>query len=348
MIVRGIREKYFRKHNALIVRERYLERYYSMKLLFICICFFPILSCALETPQDAVAIGAYNMYLFFDGTDDGWEYDGFRRSDGYTLERYQERVHDAAVFIARNIDADILILSEVESPVVLHDLLEAGLRKKGYSFYGLASDGSAPLSVGFISRIEPVSSALHSTDGERAILDLAFRTSSGSLRVFGIHARSRLEEGSEKIRMLQFRHLQALMSDADEDIVIAAGDFNADPRYPEGGMTIFPESDSIHVPLKITGDPGLSSDTIYYSPFMDGEEGIDAEGTYCYQGKWYFLDNIIMDRRAFDGIGLEYRRASVIRPFESMDILGRPLAYDTSAGRGYSDHFAVMMHLQVF
>ena len=325
-----------------------MERYYSMKLLIICVCLSFILSCSPEVRHDAVTIGAYNMYLFFDGTDDGWEYEGFRRGDGYTHERYLERVRSTAVFIARNINADILILSEVESPAVLHDLLDAGLRKKGYSFYGLASAEGSPLSVGFISRIEPASSALHSTDGERAILDLSFNAASGSIRVFGIHARSRLEDGSEKIRLHQFEHLRSLMSDACEDIVIAAGDFNADPRYPEDGMSIYPAADISAVPLKITGDPGLASEEVYYSPFMDSEEMIDAMGTYCYQGQWYFLDNIIIDGRALDGIGLEYRRASVIRPFESMDILGRPLAYDASTGRGYSDHFAVMMHLWTF
>ena len=288
------------------------------------------------------------MYLFFDGTDDGWEYDGFSRSDGYTQERYQERIRDAAVFIARNIDADVLILSEIESPAVLYDLLEAGLRKKGYSFYGLASDGSSPLSVGFISRIEPESSAIHSTDGERAMIDLVFSTSSGSVHIFGIHARSRLEEGSESIRLRQFEHLHALMSGSDEDIVIAAGDFNADPRYPEKGISIYPAADTSSVPLKIAGDPGLASDTVCYSPFMDGEEISDADGTYCYQGEWYFLDNIIMDHRAFDGIGLEYRSASVVMPFEAVDILGRPMVYDASTGRGYSDHFALMMELAAF
>ena len=175
-----------------------------MKLLFVYLFCLPlILSCGPDADLHLFTISAYNMYLFFDGTDDGWEYDGFRKSDGYTQERYLDRVKDTAVFIARNMDSDVIILSEVESAVVLNDLLEAGLRKKGYQFYGLASDGTVPLSVGFISRIAPESSAIHSAGGERAMLDLTFNTASGTIRVFGIHARSRLEGSSEDIRYQQ-------------------------------------------------------------------------------------------------------------------------------------------------
>ena len=319
-----------------------------MKLLFVYLCCLPlILSCGPDADLHLFTISAYNMYLFFDGTDDGWEYDGFRKSDGYTQERYLDRVKDTAVFIARNMDSDVIILSEVESAVVLNDLLEAGLRKKGYQFYGLASDGTVPLSVGFISRIAPESSAIHSAGGERAMLDLTFNTASGTIRVFGIHARSRLEGSSEDIRYQQFGHLMALMADADEDIVIAAGDFNADPRYPEKGMAEYPSAGIESVPLRITGDPGLASDTVFYSPFLDSEE-TEAAGTYSYQGVWYFLDNIIVDWRALDGRGLEYSSSSVVMPFEAKDILGRPLAYDVSTGMGYSDHFAVSAKFSSF
>ena len=95
-----------------------------MKLLFVYLFCLPlILSCGPDADLHLFTISAYNMYLFFDGTDDGWEYDGFRKSDGYTQERYLDRVKDTAVFIARNMDSDVIILSEVESAVVLNDLL---------------------------------------------------------------------------------------------------------------------------------------------------------------------------------------------------------------------------------
>ena len=316
-------------------------------LLFIAVSAV-LCSCVPSGSQDVFTVSAYNMYLFFDDTDDGWEYEGFRRSDGYTAARYDERIHDTAVFIAKNMPSDVIILSEVESEIVLNDLLEAGLRKKGYSHYGLASDGSSPLSVGFISKEEPLRSAVHSTDGERPVIDLTFSRKSGTIRVFGIHARSRLEEQNEDIRRRQFEHLRFLVDSADEDLVIAAGDFNADPRCPEAGMAEYPVSDINAIPVVVTGDPWLVRHGALYSPFLDDEENGGHEGSYHYQGKWYFLDNILVDQKAFDGKGLEYDSAAVIAPFEAQDILSRPLAYDASTGRGYSDHFGLTIRLSTF
>lgn len=334
---------------ALTGTKRHSGRYYFMRNLLLFIAASAVLcSCVPSGSQDVFTVSAYNMYLFFDDTDDGWEYEGFRRSDGYTAARYDERIHDTAVFIAKNMPSDVIILSEVESEIVLNDLLEAGLRKKGYSHYGLASDGSSPLSVGFISKEEPLRSAVHSTDGERPVIDLTFSRKSGTIRVFGIHARSRLEEQNEDIRRRQFEHLRFLVDSADEDLVITAGDFNADPRYPEAGIAEYPVSDISAIPVVVTGDPGLVRHGALYSPFLDDEENGGHEGSYHYQGKWYFLDNILVDQKAFDGKGLEYDSAAVVAPFEAQDILSRPLAYDASTGRGYSDHFGLTIRFSTF
>ena len=47
-----------------------------MKLLFVYLFCLPlILSCGPDADLHLFTISAYNMYLFFDGTDDGWEYD---------------------------------------------------------------------------------------------------------------------------------------------------------------------------------------------------------------------------------------------------------------------------------
>ena len=51
---------------------------------------FVSVSCSQGLPE-SFSVCFYNAYLLFDSSDDGWEYDGFRKSDGYTEEAYQER-----------------------------------------------------------------------------------------------------------------------------------------------------------------------------------------------------------------------------------------------------------------
>ncbi len=302
-----------------------------MRMLAFSIIVF-LISCSV--PRAGYFSAAfYNAYAFFDSSEDGWEYDGFRKSDGYTEEAYKERVRKTAVFLAKNTDCDLLILSEIESEEVLVDLISEGLDTRGFRYYGLAASGE-PLSVGFISKSD-VRMALHSADGTRPFVELEVQTDQGPFTIFGVHMRSRLEEGSERVREKQMSHLANLLASAASP-AIAIGDFNADPDHPEAGMARFPASASIMV----TDDPGRIGGNAYYSPFSDRSE-CSEEGTYCYEGQWYFFDNALLGAECFDLDGWDYHSAEVIRSFEAEDILFRPEAYDASTGRGYSDHFPI-------
>ena len=290
-----------------------------------------LFSCSQPLPE-SFSVCFYNAYLLFDSAEDGWEYEGFRRSDGYTEDAYRERIRDLAIMLARNTSCDVIVLAEVESEEVLADLISSGLGLRGFRYYGLAK-GSEPLSVGFISKERPDAVRIHSTDGARPFLEMSF----GSFTILGVHARSRLETGSDAVRFRQFSHIGSILSSA-EGLAFAIGDFNADPRYPEDGMAMYPSAGWADIPLNVTTDPGKAGGNILYSPLID--EG-GAEGTYWYMDGWYFYDNALLCSSIFSSSEWRYASSRVIRPFEAEDILGRPDAYDASTGSGYSDHFPI-------
>lgn len=304
-----------------------------------------LVSCSLSTSTDGeFSIAAYNAYALFDSTEDGDEYDGFSKSDGYTSAVYSARIEALAVMLAKYVDADVIILEEVESDIVLNDLLESGLSDRGYLWYGLAG-GESTINVGFISRYEPLVCRSHSYDGERAMLELLINTGTESIRIYGVHLRSKLDDDSEAIRYGQLEHLRSLTEDQDDDLIIILGDFNVDPAEGESGMAEYPCSGWKTMPMPVTGDPGSVSGHIRYSAFLDSDLSYE-DGTYWYSGEWYFYDNIFLNSQAFDGEGLDFSSQEIITPSVLTDLYGRPLKFDASDGTGYSDHFPVKLVLK--
>ena len=304
-----------------------------------------LVSCSLSTVTDGeFSIATYNAYALFDNVSDGDEYDGFSKSDGYTSAVYTERVEDLAVFLGKYVDADVIILEEVESEIVLLDLLEDGLSDRGYRWYGIAG-GETAVNVGFISRYEPAVARSHSFDGERAMLELLINTGTDSIRIYGVHLRSQLEDDSEEVRYGQLSQIRTLSEEHDEDLIIILGDFNVDPSIGESGIAEYPCSGWSSMPMPVTGDPGSLRDHIRYSAFLDGDLYYE-DGTYYYDSEWYFYDNILLNDLAFDGKGLEFYSQEIIAPAILTDLYGRPQKFDPSDGSGYSDHLPVMLVLK--
>lgn len=302
-------------------------------------------SCSLSSSEDGdFSIATYNAYALFDDTEDGDEYDGFSKSDGYSAAKYSARISALAVFLGKYVDADVIILEEVESDIVLVDLLESGLSDKGYLWYGLAG-GDTVINVGFISRYKPAVARSHSFDGERAMLELLINKGSDSIRIYGVHLRSQLDDDSEEVRYGQLAHLRTLAEDHEDDLVIILGDFNVDPSIGESGIAEYPVSNWRTMPMPVTGDPGSVTEHIRYSAFLDGDLYYE-DGTYYYDSEWYFYDNILLNDLAFDGEGLDFSSEEIIAPAVAADLYGRPQRYDVSDGSGYSDHFPVKLVLK--
>ena len=313
-----------------------------MRLQALLIVSIILTSCA-PSPEGAVfSVASYNAYCLFDGVGDGDEFEGFRKADGYSEAVYDERIRELAMMLGREVDADVIILEEVESEIVLMDLIERGLGRKGYHYYGLASDGGDAVNVGFVSRLEPLSARIHSFEGERPMLELTFLVAGERVTVFGVHLRSRLEDGSDDVRRGQLEHLRSLISERDDSFVIVAGDFNLDPRRSGEPMSVYPDALTEETVISLSADPGRVGIGVMYAPLLDEDIPFSSPGTYFYDGSWHIYDSIIMGKDAIDGNALEFGSIEIVTSFCLLDPLSRPLRFDPSTGRGFSDHLPVV------
>ena len=232
-------------------------------------------------------------------------------------------------------DADVIVLEEVESNEVLISLLEGGMKKEGYLYYGIASDDGA-LSVAFISRIKPVSLRLLFVPSARPMLSLDFNVNGEMVRVIGVHLRSRLKDENEEIRREELLMLKDEADNCDFPLIVL-GDFNIDPVIHKEEMCDTREGETT---LPLTGDGSRAYGGRLFSPYLDYNSPLSG-GTYYFEGQWERLDNILLSSSFFDGEGIEYEGTTIIKGGDSIDYSGRPLKYDKSTGKGMSDHFAL-------
>lgn len=303
-----------------------------------------LFSCTSGNELSELIISSYNMYLFYDGYEHGSEFSPFLEKDGYTEKIYRTRVKKTAAYMMKHMgSSSVILLQEIEGSNVLSDILEAGLRRSGFRYYGsFAADGR--LGIGYISKYPPVSSNIHSFGSSRPILELVFSIGNEEFSIFTMHAPSRLNENGEEERYELFSLLSALLSTDCSRLRIAIGDFNMDIRT--GEMCIASDDSALSMSSAIIATKDtVFREGIYYSPMLVPGE-LDAEGTYFYQGKWSFLDNILLSKEAFDGIGWEYKKSRVLAPYESMDTNGYPLKFSVKSGTGFSDHFAISLILR--
>ena len=106
-----------------------------------------------EKKADSVllAIMTWNIHNLFDGEDNGYEYDEFLQSSGWSSEKYLGRLNIISDAIGRiEPQPDIILLQEIESLKVLKDLsLSLG---GSYSQSHFAVNPGAAVGVGIISK----------------------------------------------------------------------------------------------------------------------------------------------------------------------------------------------------
>ena len=296
-----------------------------------------LLSCSPSPDkEERFVIVTWNMCEFFDSREDGGEYAGWRESDGWNDAMYNERIKKCVMYMVSNfMDADVIVLEEVESSEVLISLLEGGMKKEGYIYYGIASDES-DLSVAFISRIKPLSLRLLFVPSSRPMLSLDFDINGEMVRIIGVHLRSRLKEENKEIRREELLMLKDEAEKCDCPLIII-GDFNIDPFIHKEEMCDTREGETT---LPLTGDGSRAYGGRLFSPYLDYASPLIG-GTYFFEGQWERLDNILLSSFFFDWEGIEYEGTTIIKGGDASDYLGRPLKYDKSTGKGMSDHFAL-------
>ena len=310
-----------------------------MKYIFIILITLCLFSCNndLKVEKNSLSIITYNLYNLFDDIDDGYEHSSFRPHSGYTARDFQKRVElYSNLFKSEEFEADIIFLQEVESERVLEALLNDSLRRRGYAYYGLARVDNIPTTVGFISKIKPNEVQIHDSGSSRPFMSLTLFKNGSLYRIFSLHAKSNLgdEEENKKERRLMARHLKGLIN-KDENVIIL-GDFNT--VISNDDLLSFSDSvDSIFV----CNDINNINDNAFYDATEDSYYPLNSEGTYNYNGSWYFYDKILISNNIVDTKKYSFRVLNL--PSVSKD--GFPLAYDNSSESGYSDHFALKLTL---
>ena len=309
------------------------------RIIFIIPLFFLLLSCEMKDEEHVLSILSWNMYLMCDDIDTGNELPPFKFVMGYTPEQYRKRIRKTVDILSTpEYESDILLLQEIESEKVLRDLLDAGLARHGYKYYGLLEINS-PITVGYISKYKPIDTRIHTSLKDRPILELVFRINGEKLYLFNLHARSQINGGSGERREL-FTLLDQLMKDRSSHLCVAMGDFNEDPK---NGMSMIEYGKEGNPALSVTGDMSEVDYGVYYTPTLDLD--LPAQGSVYHLG-FHTFDHVLLSDLAFDGRNHEFLTAKLLVPPGGADEEGRPIRYSPEAGIGFSDHFALKAELK--
>lgn len=244
--------------------------------------------------------------------------------------------------------ADIVVMEEVENKRVLTQLVDSGLKDKGYKYISLIEGpDSRGIDVGIISKYPIVSEKLHIVDlsgiskDTRGILEVKIKVGSKTITVFGNHWPSQSNPSAARVKASEVLIENALLTDTD--VVIATGDFN----------TLENES-----PNAITN---LGSN------FMNIEEQASMRsfknlwfGSHWYKGEWTALDKIFVLRN-FKNVKLKFRSFNFLSykflltdkkwtDYNTGEITFYkhvPFRFDLKTKTGYSDHLPIVFKIKL-
>ncbi len=321
-------------------------------VVFISIAFmFSLLSCSMKVQspdEDALTVASYNVQLLFDDIDDGDEFSPFRKYEGWNTEKYTRRLERLRQMVKSHIDADITFVQEIESEKVLEDLLDSTLVRRGYVYYGIA-DKDNPISVGFISKYNPVSVTVHQIGTQRLVMRCEFLIRGRQLVFYALHAKSQRGEGEENAS-LRKDYAALLNSLARQDAnacVIILGDFNSEPGHlcddmlDRGGVYAGEETVR-RGSIPVTGERFLADEWTFYDPLCDPFQAPSGAGTYFYEGKFYDYDRILVNATLAGSAGtLDF---TIITAVNFNDLY--PYAYDEKTHEGFSAHCTVQLTIR--
>ena len=256
-----------------------------MKPLLQIFFFMAVLLSSVQSEAQRIAF--WNVENFFDTRNDTLINDDEFTPEGarhWNYQRfYRKRNALAKTIIAMGCPA-VVGLAEVENSWVLHELTKSGpLRKLKYQVVHYDSPDKRGIDCALLYRSDSVhliekkvidmadiQAELHTRD----VLQVALRINGGdTLYLFVCHLPSRLNgDVSDQQRRLvaerMSRQMDEVAADHPDALVLAMGDFNAEPDEVE---TLFPKPRFM---------------------MLSGKEALLA-GSYNHQGSWMLLDNMV-------------------------------------------------------
>jgi endonuclease/exonuclease/phosphatase family metal-dependent hydrolase len=203
-----------------------------------------------KSKECSVILMTWNVHNLFDGKDNGYEYNEFLESSGWSTEKYLGRINAISAAIGSvEPQPDIILLQEIESLKILEDL--ALSMSGGYSWSHFANNPGAAVGLGILSRLPLLETRVHSiTIGgdttPRPVLETRVNTEEGEFVFFGCHWKSKLggDDTTEDVRRASarviLRRIRELWESEPDLGVIVAGDLNEnhDEFYRRGANVV--------------------------------------------------------------------------------------------------------------
>jgi len=351
-------------------------------LLLIALCSCGCVIPDEETPpaDGVITLMTWNIHNLFDGEDNGYEYDEFLSSSGWSVEKYIGRLNSFASAISR-IDPlpDVIMFQEIESAAVLEDL--AYYLQAGYTRSFFSKNPGAATGLGLISRLPILEAKAHSItvdddsiprpvvearlhpDRNRQDIDLDCEE---AFVVFVCHWKSKIggDAATERVRRASARVILRRIRELQETNpmlgVIVAGDLNLnhDEFYRQNASIICSLLPDDPYSAQVTG--GIQKDFIVisrnkppipvhfpkdtialFSPWLRELE----DGTYYYRNNWETIDHFLLSNHFFTNSGWDYEKAFVINFEPFANASGIPIRYNPRTGLGLSDHLPLLVTL---
>ena len=327
-----------------------------MVAFFLFLFSFTLISC--EEPivnENTFTVMDWNVQALMDDKVDGSEFEDFNL-DEYSEESYRRRLKNACDVID-DVNADVVILEEIENSNVLKDMMDMYLSRKGYIYYGAVKEEDSAIAIGFISKIEAKNIRVHSVLDSRNVLAIDFDVNNEKVRIFACHGKSQIEgfEATEKYRINLSTTLKRLINESPDFNVICVGDFNEDPSIYSTFQTALYNVEKENAfyfrdngSLLLSPTPYGVFQDILYSPQLDFEIKKQKKGTYVYNNDWFNFDLILINNRFFDLLGLEFSSFHIYAPQKISTSEGIPYAWNEKSLTGISDHFPIYVTFKYF
>lgn len=309
-------------------------------------------------PLSGQVIVSYNVENLFDTIDDPRTDDQDFLPNGklhWNTERYRHKLSQIAKAIswAGKELPPIVGLTEVEDRAVVEDLVHtAPLSEGGYLVVHFESPDERGIDVALLVREayatvvekEALNVPLPDNDRTRDVLHVQLALADGgTLHVFQDHWPSRREgaEKSEPKRMAAAKvvrdRVDAILAKEPQAKVLIMGDFND-----------YPSDRSIQQGLRAACDPAAQADLF---DLMCIDTPAD-HGSYIHDGKWGYLDQMIVSRGFLNGKGPHAVAAKAL--WDKRLLFKHPkygLSPDKTYSRddykgGFSDHLPVVLTVQ--
>lgn len=296
--------------------------------------------------EEQLYVVSWNVQTFFDAQTSGLEYTEFRGSKSIWSQQLYENRLDRLVDAIEQIDADILVLQEIENMAVMQDISNglAG-RLRGSDAYGwmcFEAENDSAIGCGVFSRFPLGQQRVHQVDcrtnGQqpqlRPLLEVEILLEEGensqTVNLFVCHWKSK-SSGEEvaafwqaqQEALLDWQLRRVLSQSGETGRAIVCGDFNREL----GEFTALGDNSGKVLLGSVEAESGwLHPDTI-------------SLGSYWYQQQWERIDHVFT---AGDLKILHFEALSK-GPWVQQDDSGNhiPFRYALWKDEGYSDHFPV-------